>query len=66
MFSFLIIAVVYVIDYTSDSLDFWMKEVEQQKKTERVIDRYYVKKWEEMNTKVNLQIEKLSEWPSFS
>ena len=47
--SFIIILVVYVIDYLSDSVDLLNKIEEKKKKTEEVVDKFFTKKREKMN-----------------
>lgn len=59
--SFIIILVVYVIDYLSDSVDLLNKIEEKKKKTEEVVDRFFTKKREKMNEDVKLEIKMLSE-----
>lgn len=59
--SFIIILVVYVIDYLSDSVDLLNKIEEKKKKTEEVVDKFFTKKREKMNEDVKLEIKMLSE-----
>ena len=52
--SLFMIFIVYLIDYTSDAVESMQKEEIKKKKTEEVLDKFFIKKREKIDVVINL------------